>query len=199
MDRATTLPPLTDAELVDAARRLERGAFEEIYTRHAPRVRRLLVRILGACNDVDDVLQTAFLRAYKNLAGLREPRALGAWLCAVGVGAARHHIRSRQRRSWLWFKAPEDIPEPWVGPVDAVARDAVAATYRVLHTLPVDLRLAFTLRHLDGMQLDEAAAVLGVSLATFKRRLARADALFFAGAGGEGALASFVAPVGGAV
>lgn len=153
-----------------------------IYGRHAAAMRRVVARILGVTAEIDDVLHDSFMAALRRIDSLRDPAALKPWLVSVAVGEARHHLRAKARRAWLSFFAPEDVPDaPAVG-VDAAGSAAVRATYEVLRSLPADERIAFALRHLDGMELAECASVCAVSLATFKRRLQRADAAFAAGA-----------------
>jgi RNA polymerase sigma-70 factor (ECF subfamily) len=169
----------SDAALVAAVLAGDRAAASRLYARHAPRVRGLLARILGVGPELDDVLQDTFVIAFRRLPSLREPAALGAWLRAVAVGEARHHLRARARRRWLTFFAPDDMPDaPAPAAPGGEMRDAARATLDIVRGLPVDERVAFALRYLEGMKLEEAAAAARVSLATFKRRLARAEDAF---------------------
>ena len=62
-------------------------------------------------------------------------------------------------------------------------REALEETYRVLDLMPADERIAFALRFVEGMELTEVADACGVSLATIKRRLSRAETRFVAMAG----------------
>jgi RNA polymerase sigma-70 factor (ECF subfamily) len=73
-----------------------------------------------------------------------------------------------------------DIEAPAAPPED---KEALRATYRILSRLPADERIAFALRFIDGMELTEVAAACRVSLATIKRRVARAKSTFEAEAG----------------
>lgn len=170
----------TDADLVAAVRAGNRAAASRLYARHAPRVRGLLARLIGTGADLDDVLQNTFVVALRRLEALRDPEALGAWLRSVAVGEARHHLRALARRRWLLFFAPVSLPEPavQVEPPHEELRASVQTTLAIVRGLPVDERVAFALRYLEGLKLDEAATAAGVSLATFKRRLLRAETLF---------------------
>ncbi len=111
---------------------------------------------------------------------MRDPNALGPWLRSVAVGEARHHLRARARRRWLLFFAPVDLPEPrsTPEPPQHELRASVQTTMAIVRELPVDERVAFALRYFEGLKLDEAAQAAGVSLATFKRRLLRAETQF---------------------
>jgi RNA polymerase sigma-70 factor (ECF subfamily) len=68
-----------------------------------------------------------------------------------------------------------DAPAPVA---DEDVREATRATYAILAAMDVDERIAFALRFIDGMELTEVAEACGVSLATIKRRLARAETAF---------------------
>jgi RNA polymerase sigma-70 factor (ECF subfamily) len=128
------------------------------------------------------------VQAIGSLPRLEDPEALKGWLTMIAVHVARKAIARRARRSWLWFLPADELPE--VASVDAPGevRDALRATYAVLDCLPVDERIAFALRYIDGMELTEVAAACETSLATVKRRLARAGARFEAGGRKEPAL-----------
>jgi RNA polymerase sigma-70 factor (ECF subfamily) len=71
-------------------------------------------------------------------------------------------------------------------------RDALRATYAALDALPADERVAFALRFIDGMELTEVAAACETSLATIKRRLARAEDRFEAEARKHPALEAWI-------
>lgn len=175
---AAARPAGDDAAWIAAIRGGDRGAWNALYARHAPGVRALLCRVLGLSGDVDDAVQETFLRLARDLPQLREPAALPGFVRAIAVGVARRTLRSRARKRWLSFLAPDDLPELWTGPTDDPAWETVRLTYSILRSFPVDERVAFTLRHLHGQGLDDVAAAMGVSLATAKRRLSSAQSRF---------------------
>ena len=169
-----------DAQLVEAARHGDAAARSAIFERHARHVARVLVRVLGSDAEVADLVHDVFTQALRDLGRLSEPAALKGWLTAISVNTARGHIRRRVRRRWLRFFAPENLPEV-EGPVaDEATREAMRATYAILDAMRPGERIAFALRFVDGMDLTEAASACGVSLATIKRRLVRAEAAFVA-------------------
>jgi RNA polymerase sigma-70 factor (ECF subfamily) len=168
----------TDAELVDGFRRGDPRARAALYDRHADHVHRVLYRLLGFDRDLADLHHDVFVRALVSLPRLSDPSALKGWLTMIAVHVARSAIARRRRRAWLWFLPPEELPEADSGDATPEVRDALQATYEVLDRLPVDERIAFALRFIDGMELTEVAEACGVSLATVKRRLARAGERF---------------------
>lgn len=182
----------SDAELVQGALSGDPAAAGEIFDRHAPRVRRVLARILGPDGDLQDLVQDVFVFALRDLDKVRDRDALGSWLTGVAVHTARRAIRKRTRWRWIRFFAPEDVPEAPSDGHDHEASEALVATFRILGRLPADERIAFSLRFLDGMELTEVAAACEVSLATVKRRLRRAEDAFRAAAAKEPALSDRV-------
>lgn len=171
-----------DAALVHAFRRGEPGARAALYDRHADHVHRVLYRILGFDRDLADLHHDVFVRALGSIDNLDDPTALKGWLTMIAVHVAHTAITRRKRRSWLWFMPGDELPEVESATASGEVLDALRATYAVLDTLPADERIAFALRFIDRMELTEVAAACDTSLATIKRRLARAAARFEEGA-----------------
>lgn len=171
----------------------ERAAAAILFDRHAPMVERLLLRILGSDSELDDLVHEVFVRAFESAHRLRDPDAFAGWLRRLAVCAAMDLLRSRRRRRrWLWFLPPDEMPEVEAPGVDESTREAVKATYRLLDALPVEDRVAFTLRVLDGMPLASVALACECSLATAKRRISRAEQAFLTAARAHPALATWV-------
>lgn len=166
------------AQLVAALRKGHPGAAAAFHDRYAQRLYGLLYRILGPDTELEDVLQETFVRALESLANLRDPSLLDSWLMGVGVRTARTLLQRRGRRSWLRIMATEELPDPGGPTPDPGHLETLSALYRVLDRMPVDDRMALTLRFASGMTLPETAEACGVSLATIKRRLTRAEQTF---------------------
>jgi RNA polymerase sigma-70 factor (ECF subfamily) len=171
-----------DEALVHAFRRGEPGARAALYDRHADHVHRVLYRILGFDRDIADLHHDVFVRALGSIDKLEDPAALKGWLTMIAVHVAHTTITRRKRRRWLWFMPSDELPEVEATTASGEVLDALRATYAVLDALPADERIAFALRYIDRMELTEVAAACGTSLATIKRRLARAADRFEAGA-----------------
>lgn len=169
---------LDDAALVESALRGDPAAGSRIFDRHASHVARVLARVLGPDSEIADLVHDVFVMVLRDLRRLTDPSALKAWVTAIAVNTARGQIRKRSRRRWLRFFAPEDLPETEGPSADEDVREATRATYAILERMPADDGIAFALRFIDGMELTEVAAACEVSLATIKRRLARAEAAF---------------------
>lgn len=186
MDAARAAPPASpaadNAALVAALVRGEPRAWNQLVNRFGPDVQRLVAGALGVDVDLADIVQDVFVRVMERIHQLRDPAALKSWIASVAVFAARGHIRRRRRWRWIRFLAPADIPDAPATTTSPESQALVNSTYRLLDTLPENERLAFSLRFIAEMELTEVAAACGCSLATVKRRLARAEVHFLAGA-----------------
>jgi RNA polymerase sigma-70 factor (ECF subfamily) len=107
------------------------------------------------------------------------------------VHVARARIQRRVRQRWLKIMAPEDVPEVGWTP-DTGIGEAMRDVYAILALLPADERIALVLHRVEGLSLEEAAVACGMSLATFRRRLARGETKFFARARKKPALESWL-------
>ena len=171
-------PSEDDGALLAALRAGNRGAVLRFFDRYGPAAERTLVRILGRDSDVAALLNDVFLRALRRIDRVDDASALGMWLTRIAVFTAKEHLRARRRRRWLILFAPSEVPDAESVEAPSEIREAVARLYRALDALPVDERLAFSLRHIEQMELMEVAEACDVSLATAKRRLARAEMRF---------------------
>jgi RNA polymerase sigma-70 factor, ECF subfamily len=177
--RILRLPlPDSDAGLVAAVRAGRADAHEELVRRCGPDVERVLFRVLGPDSEMEDLAHEIFIAAFQCLDQLREPKALRSWLVGIAVRKARKLIGRRKRWSFVRNVAPTDLPERAASTSSAEINEAFRTTYRLMGELPVDDRIAFALRYVEGMELTAVADATAVSLATAKRRVARARRRF---------------------
>ncbi len=187
-----------DYALIAGIRRGDAAAATALYEHYRGLVERTLVRILGFDTELADAVQETFIRALGSTRLLRDPQALPSWLIRISVCTASDLIRRRKRRRWLQlFAEPQDLVDRQSGLVfeaepDLEMRQALQAAQVILAGLPTEERIAFSLRRLDGMELKDVAHACGCSLATIKRRLARAEKRFLARAGKQQALAGWL-------
>jgi len=180
--------PGSDEALVAGLRARDPGAQRALFEQHGPYVQRVLARVLGVDAELPDLLHDVFIEAYEGIDRLSDPKALKSWLASIAVFTARACLRRRKRRSWLRFVGWDELPEPPSTGATGEMTLALSRVYAVLNGMPEDERIAFALRYIDGMELTEVAEACGVSLATIKRKLSRAQELFQARAQREPAL-----------
>lgn len=175
---ATGVAVLPDAQLVALGCKGDSQALGALYKRHAPFAINLAARIEGSARDIEDIVHDAFLRAFERLNDLTDRAAFRSWLGAIVV----HAVRSRMRRGRLMNalgmgKLSEPVDLDAIASADASphTRAQIAQIYALLRTLPTDDRIAWTLRAVEGHDLDTVARLTQCSLATVKRRITRAQ------------------------
>ena len=147
---------------------------EALYARYAPYVAAIAMRILGRESEVEDLVQDVFATAVRGLRRRRNHPEIKRWLATVTVRRSMHRLRVIALWSWIDLDEQpvwERIADPRAS---ADERRLVAQVYRALDRLPIRDRVAWVLRHVEGESLQEVAELCGCSLATAKRRIARA-------------------------
>jgi RNA polymerase sigma-70 factor (ECF subfamily) len=150
----------------------------------------MLRHLVGNHADALDLLQESLMIALREVSSLRDAAALEGWLKGLTVKTAWGFLRKHRRRRKLAEWGLTELPPALQPPVEAVA--AVRTLYRLLDELAAEERVAFSLRHFDGFTVGEAAGISGMSLSTFKRRLARAEKLVYQQATQRGELAEWL-------
>ena len=163
-------PP--DAALVAAVLGGDVDAFAVLLRRHRDDYTRFAVRMLGSRADADDVLQGAFVRAFRNLRSCRDPARFGAWLYHIVVNECRTFATRNGRRERRLVRdeaALEQLLAPAGG--DAALRDEIQ---HALDRLAPDLREAFVLKHVEDLSYEEMAELTGAGVSALKMRVKRA-------------------------
>jgi RNA polymerase sigma-70 factor, ECF subfamily len=188
-----------DYALIAGIRRGDAAAASALYAQYHTVVERTLVRVLGFDSELPDAVQETFIRALGSTRLLRDPKALPSWMIRIAVCTASDLIRRRKRSRLLHlFSEPEEVVDAASAVIfeaesDIETRRALIAAQAVLDGLPLGERMAFALRRLEGMELKDVAHACGCSLATIKRRLARAEERFLARAQRQPALKNWLA------
>lgn len=185
-----TLTQADDATLARAAASGDARASGVLWDRFSPMVRRLLRRTLGPTAPVDGLLQEVFLRVVRQLGSVPESAQLKPLMVATTVRVLNAELKRRRVRRLLRLRPRLVASEENLAGNDATS-SALAAVYRILDGLDPDARLAFTLRHFEGLQLSELATAMDASLASAKRRLARASAHVQAAVGADAAFSAY--------
>jgi RNA polymerase sigma-70 factor (ECF subfamily) len=131
----------------------------------------------GMAGDGDaaaDLVQDAFIKAYRNLDGCQNPDRFGAWVFRILVNGCKDHLRSpRRRRESLSDDMPATASE--FDPVLTLDQSELRAKIgAALGALPFAQRQAFLLKHVEGHSYEEMAELVGVSVPALKMRVLRA-------------------------
>jgi RNA polymerase sigma-70 factor, ECF subfamily len=158
-----------DEDLVGALRAGDPEAPAALWERYSPSVGRVLAKALGPSLEIEDLTQEVFLRVFGRLPSLRDPSALRAFVLAVAMNVLKWELRRRWVGRRIRLSGTGTLPDIESTSTDAEARHALRRCYRILDSLPTKERMAFVLRYMEGMTIDEVAAALRVSLSTAKR------------------------------
>jgi len=164
--------------LLEALRRGDPGAQARFFDAYVGIVERVLLRVFGPDSELEDLVQESFLQALTSLHRFRgDASNLTAWVRAVAVRTAQKRIRGRQVRRRTGLQSPEqfwDLPSA----IDPATQAALASAQRIIAAMPLEHRMVFSLRFVEGLELREIAECVGLSLATVKRRLQSAREIF---------------------
>jgi RNA polymerase sigma-70 factor (ECF subfamily) len=187
--RASKAPPPSDPtpdqdeRLIFAAARGDLDAFNQLVTRHERTVLNLCWRMLGSLPEAEDASQDAFIKAWTNATSFKGG-AVRPWLLRIATNTCYDVLRSKGRKPTGSLDALEFESEPdWStqsAPVDPVRFVETGDLSRLLEAalaqIPDEQRLVVTLCDIQGLQLNEAAEVMEISLGTVKSRLFRGRA-----------------------
>jgi RNA polymerase sigma factor (sigma-70 family) len=171
LDARTSPSADEDARLVQRVLAGESGAFEALAARHSGPVAAVARRFVRDPNDLEDVVQETFLRAYRNLRRYRGGAAFRTWLIQIALNVCRDQRRTFWSRRVDLSEDPSLLSEP--SAQDGFSRDLVLrqALHRAIAQLPERLMVPFVLNALEELSGAEIAAVLGCSESTVWTRI----------------------------
>ncbi|HVG39814.1 MAG TPA: sigma-70 family RNA polymerase sigma factor [Pyrinomonadaceae bacterium] len=160
-----------EARLVEAARRGDGEAFNQLYRLYAPMVHGVLLARVPR-KEVDDLVQEVFLTAYTRIGGLREAAAFGGWLAMVARNKAHDYHRRRAQRHE--DEAAFDEPHgPFVGAGHTSAEAEAHEILVVIRTLPEAYRETLVMRLVEGLSGPEIAVLCNLTPASVRVNLSR--------------------------
>jgi RNA polymerase sigma-70 factor, ECF subfamily len=164
--------PATDSELVGAVVRGDLDAFAALVRRYRDSYTRFAVRMLGDRGDAEDVMQSVWMRAYRNIANCREPKRFGAWLYQIVINECRSYLARRTKRERRYSGDVAAIEHMAAAPAtDVWLLDEIQ---RALDALPDEQREAFVLKHVEQLEYEEMAELTGAGVSALKMRVKRA-------------------------
>ncbi len=181
-DNGTTAARAQIAETVEKAQAGDALAFHRLVDQHQPEIYRMIFYRTGSQMDAEDLTQDVFLKAYKNLAGLKSPMVFRSWLFSIAVNRVRDYYRKKQFRSLFGLVSVDEdnfteTPEMAVPP-DASRnmerKDFWRQVEQMLTSLSRMEKEVFLLRFFDQLSIKEISAALKKNESTTKTHLYRA-------------------------
>ncbi len=174
---AAESPADIDRRLVAKASSGDRRAFDQLYRRHIDVAFRRMSRLIGPDPEREDLVQQVFIDAFSALSSFRSESSFSTWLYRILVHAAYDHLRRRKRRGLpvsadelLHVMALDLSPE-----AAAHQKREVVRVLALLERLKPPKRIAFVLRVVEGLSLDEIGAMVGAEAAAVGMRVRHAQ------------------------
>jgi RNA polymerase sigma-70 factor (ECF subfamily) len=173
-----------DQLLVERVQHGDKKAFELLVSKYQRKLMRLVSRLVHDQAEAEDVVQEAFIKAYRALANFRGDAAFYTWLYRIGINTAKNHLVSQGRRAPTSTDADIEEAETFVDadglrdmntPESLLASKQIAATVNsAMMSLPEELRNAISLREIEGMSYEEISEVMSCPIGTVRSRIFRA-------------------------
>lgn len=182
-DQGMTDHQQTDQQLVARVQRGDRRAFDLLVVKYQHRILSLVGRFIGDFAEAQDVTQEAFIKAYRALPNFRGDSAFYTWMYRIAVNTAKNHLVSRGRKTPTHDIDPDDAEffgdhspmRDIDSPDGLLQRDQLRkVVFSAIEELPEDLRMAITLRELDGLSYEEIAEAMDCPIGTVRSRIFRA-------------------------
>ena len=162
-----------DDVLVVETLRGSREAFGLLVVRYSRSVRALCLARLGTCDELDDLIQETFLRAYKGLPRLKETARFGAYLHRIARNICVDWLRRRRRDAVPIDDVPVELSLPTDGPLD-IREERLAHLRHLVGRLPLALREAVLMFYFERQSYEQIAEFFSVTEAAVNQRLHRA-------------------------
>ena len=173
----------TDRALVERVRKGDSRAFDLLVRKYRHKILGLISRYVHDWSECEDVAQEAFVRAWRALPAFRGESAFYTWMYKIAVNTAKNHLVAQGRRP-----PADDLDADTAVQIDAGARLRDEATpehelarreiertvFETVEALPEELRVAITLREVDGLSYEEIAERMGCPIGTVRSRIFRA-------------------------
>ncbi len=173
-----------DQALVERAQQGDKRAFGMLVEKYHRKLGRLLSRMIRDQSEVEDVVQESFIKAYRALPSFRGDSAFYTWLYRIGINTAKNYLVSMGRRPQVLQEVEIEDVENFEGgdemrtldtPETAMMTKEIAQTVNdTVESLPEELRVAITLRELEGLSYEEIANVMQCPIGTVRSRIFRA-------------------------
>ena len=172
-----------DQVLVERVQKGDKAAFDMLVLKYQQRVMNILSRYVRDSYEVQDLAQETFIKAYRALPSFRGDSAFYTWIYRIAINTAKNFIVAQGRRPPKDdFEATEaeqysgsDAMQEHASPERLLLKDEIGTlVFKTIDELPEDLKLAITLREIDGMSYEEIAETMACPIGTVRSRIFRA-------------------------
>jgi RNA polymerase sigma-70 factor (ECF subfamily) len=172
-----------DQKLVERVQRGDKAAFNLLVTKYQHKVANLVSRYVKNHSDVPDIVQEAFIKAYRALPNFRGDSAFYTWLYRIAVNCAKNHMVASNRKppgsdieveDAEIYDSGEALRENASPEKLLLTNEIKKVIFDTIEQLPNDLRTAINLRELEGFSYEEIAHIMDCPVGTVRSRIFRA-------------------------
>jgi RNA polymerase sigma-70 factor (ECF subfamily) len=173
-----------DQALVQRIQAGDQQAFGLLVTKYQRKLMRLIMRLVRNPAEAEEVTQEAFIKAYRALSTFRGESAFYTWLYRIGINAAKNWLMANGRRTSTFADVDNEEAENYdngelLRDTDTperilMSRQIAETVNAAMDRLPEDLRIAVTLREIDGLSYEEIANATNCPIGTVRSRIFRA-------------------------
>lgn len=173
----------TDHQLVVRVQKGDKRAFDLLVLKYQFKLQTIIARFIKDVDEVADVTQEAFIKAYRAIPNFRGESQFYTWLYRIAVNTAKNHLLSKSRRpktadfdiGEVEHTAMSDCMIVEANPENELLGDELRKVIdNAVGALPEDLRTALTLREFDGMSYEDIALIMECPVGTVRSRIFRA-------------------------
>ena len=174
---------VSDRELVERVQRGERRAFDLLMLKYQHRIAKLIARYVQDPSEVLDVAQDAFMKAYRAIPRFRGDSAFYTWMYRIAINTAKNHLAAQARRprdsgvdvtDAEQFDGVAELKESVTPEGLALTEEIQQTVADAIEALPEDLKVAISLRELEGFSYEDIARVMECPIGTVRSRIFRA-------------------------
>ncbi len=172
-----------DQALVERVQQGDKKAFDVLVLKYQHRIIKLVARFVKNGDEVQDVTQEAFIKAYRALHNFRGDAAFYTWLYRIAINTAKNYLVSARRRATDSAVDAQDAEQyddgDWLREYatpekELLAQEIKQVIHKAISELPSDLKEAVTLREMEGLSYEEIAEVMDCPIGTVRSRIFRA-------------------------
>ncbi len=172
-----------DQQLIERVQSGDKNAFNLLVTKYQHKVASLISRYVKNQSDVPDIVQEAFIKAYRALPNFRGDSAFYTWLYRIAVNCAKNHLVSTGRKppgsdieidDAEIYDSGEALRENASPEKLLLTQEIKKVVFDTIGQLPEDLKTAINLRELEGLSYEEIAVIMECPVGTVRSRIFRA-------------------------
>ena len=176
----------SDKQLVAKSQQGDKRAFDMLVMRYQNRLSAVISRYCKSSLDTEDIVQESFIKAYRGIGNFRGDSAFYTWLCRIGINVAKNHLISSARHlrasETSSSEEMENNYDSGSGFTDEVMTaegnifgdELIDIIQSALSSLPEELRIALTLREIEGLSYDDISSMMACPIGTVRSRIFRA-------------------------